>query len=1249
MLSLRNALLLVTAIFLSATLSFAQTSTISGTVYDPSGAVVGGADVTAFNEATGVEFKQVTNEVGLFSFPSIGVGTYTVTVEIPGFKTAKRTGITLNTGTPSVQNFNLALGGADQTVSVEAAAMIINTTSATLGNIIEHVTIQAMPLNGRNPLNLVILEPGVVQTGSTGINVNGMRAQSGNVTIDGIEANEASNPTPLNNVFRINPDNVQEFKVTTSNPTPEEGKNAGLNVTMATRSGGNEFHIQAVEYFRNTVMNANEAFANAQKNPRTFIQSNQYGFDVTGPIIKGKTFFYGAWQGQKVNLQLAIDKAFGSIPSLYTPTAMAGNYRYFVPDPNNPLKINGTTITQNSPLLVNADGSLNTAAGVRMCASTTDRGCIQTYNIFGNDPQKIGPDAQVMKLLASYPAANNYVSSGDGLNTAGYLWNTPFQVRGPRNILRIDHNFNSNNSMFFRILWAEEDQLKGDPLNSRPAIYPGFPPRGEVQRPAQNWAASFRTVISPTKVNEFTVGYARFKFYFTYIDSNPDALNLPRFTMNNVTVHYVNQPHSIRWLNTPQFIDNFSWTRGAHQMRFGGNVRFYQQNNQQGGGQDNAIPSISLSATNTSFTGFNLPSTGIASTDLSRLQSSINDLLGIPATLTARFVSNMNNDTYNPSKSGNYYSVWDSGERLKQFNAYAQDEWRVRNNLTMTYGVRWEWNKPATESSQPLFVPDRAIDGSQGPVTFVHSDALWKRRNLTALAPRIGLSWNAMNKTVVRTGYGISFDSVSTFFAANAANSIPGVAFQCVATTYGAGTTQGCGSVPSNVRLSQGFPTELAPPTVKPSSFLSPPSATSSTAPNITYVDPNLKEATIHQWNLSIERELPGGMSLQVAYVGNRGTRLHSNLDPNQIIIAPVLGQFKAMQSNVNSGCQPDGTGCPAGVIGQSLPLVTSGILTAAFVNSATTKTDLQQNALGNFVTRVEQNTTAAHLRPNPQFNSISYLSNAADSVYHSMQATLRKRFANGFQLNSVFTWAKAIDDQSSDPVGTGTSPSAGGGGVVDMNNLRDNRAPANWDRKFTSITNWIYELPFGKGHRFMNSNAALNTVLGGWSIQGFNALMSGTPFSVSSGFKTSYGVNSRAVLAPGVSSQPDASLKTKAGVIGPVFFNDNSAFALAPPGSNGFGRNTFTGPGFWDVDASVSKTFDITERLKTKFTLEAFNALNHTNYRSLADATQGSVNILSTQFGQSCCQTRPVATSTAIVSNGEAYRVIQAVLKINW
>jgi hypothetical protein len=424
-----------------------------------------------------------------------------------------------------------------------------------------------------------------------------------------------------------------------------------------------------------------------------------------------------------------------------------------------------------------------------------------------------------------------------------------------------------------------------------------------------------------------------------------------------------------------------------------------------------------------------------------------------------------------------------------------------------------------------------------------------------------------------------------------------------------------------------------------------------ATAPNIATIDPDLKQATVHQWNLSIQRELPGGMSIQVAYVGNRGTRLYSNLDANQVETAPILSQFLTMQANRKAGCTPIGTNCPAGITGQTIPMLTSGVVTSAFLTSSATITDLDQNAAGNLAGRLENGFLGLGLRPNPQFGTAAYLSNGADSNYHSLQATFRKLFSNGFQLNSSFTWSKAMDNQSSDPVGTSGTPGAGGGGVINSHDLRGNRARANWDRKFVSVTNWIYELPFGKGHRFLaNGGGLVNGILGGWSIQGFNALMSGTPFTVTSGARTGFSsALSRAVLAPGVTELPDAKLKVKPGVTGPVFFMDTTQFAIAPPGSIGMGRNVFTGPGYWDIDASVSKTFDITERLSSKFSVEAFNALNRTNYRSLADATVGSTSILSPQFGQTCCQSRPTATSTAIVSNGEAYRVIQAVLKISW
>ena len=332
---LRAVQLLGAGILLTAALCFAQTSAtaLSGTVYDSSGAVIAGATVTVTNDATGVVLTQTSNNAGLFSFPSIPVGAYTLTIEMTGFKTIRRTGITLVVGTPATENVTLDLGDTREVVKVEASVVPINTTTATLGNVVEHQAVASLPLNGRNPLNLIVLEPGVTQRQGTTITVNGTRSMAGNVTIDGIEANEASNPVPTNNVFRINPDNVEEFKVTTSNPTPEEGKNSGLNVSIATRSGTNQYHVAAIEYFRNSVLNANEFYANALGNPRTNIHANQYGFDGGGPIRKNRTFFYGAWQGQKVNLALAIDKAFGRIPNVYTPQALSGIYRYFVVNP----------------------------------------------------------------------------------------------------------------------------------------------------------------------------------------------------------------------------------------------------------------------------------------------------------------------------------------------------------------------------------------------------------------------------------------------------------------------------------------------------------------------------------------------------------------------------------------------------------------------------------------------------------------------------------------------------------------------------------------------------------------------------------------------------------------------------------------------------------------------------------------------------------------------------------------------------
>jgi len=312
-------------------------------------------------------------------------------------------------------------------------------------------------LNGRNPLTLLTLEPGVVQRSAggagSGIHVKGSRDRAYNVTIDGIEANESSVPNPVSNLYRLTPDNIQEYKVTTSNQTPEEGRNSGASISVATRSGSNDFHGTTYWFLRNTTLNSNEFYANAQGTQKPDIKMNQFGAEVGGPIQRNKTFFFFSYGDQKINTTQPIDQTFGGPTLLYNATALSGVYRYFVADPRNPFVLNGTTITRNSTALVDpSTGELR--PGVRNCTSSTDVNCVASYNFAANDPARIGIDPTIARLLASYPKPNNY-QVGDGLNTASYSWNPPTNFRGPNFMARGDHQINGSNSVFFRALWGD--------------------------------------------------------------------------------------------------------------------------------------------------------------------------------------------------------------------------------------------------------------------------------------------------------------------------------------------------------------------------------------------------------------------------------------------------------------------------------------------------------------------------------------------------------------------------------------------------------------------------------------------------------------------------------------------------------------------------------------------------------------------------------------------------------------------------
>jgi hypothetical protein len=806
-------------LLITSATGFAQTSTsrMLGRVVDEKHASVAGATVTVTNEATNISQTQTTTEAGVFAFDSLPVGNYTVTVEQSGFKKYQQTGNRLEVNTPLSIDVVMEVGQVSEVVMIQGGAEQLQTANATLGNVVDQKAIETLPLNGRNPLTLLLLEPGVVQRSfggiGSGVHVNGSRDRAYNVTIDGIEANESSVPNPVSNLYRINPDNVQEFKVTTNNATAEEGRNSGASISIATRSGTSEFHGTGFIFFRNDALNSNDWYANAQKTPKPVIRMGQYGFEVGGPIKKDKTFFFGSWQYNRVDFTQPIDQTFG-IPIVYTAQARAGVFRYFVPDPANPVVIAGTTILRNSPLLVDSGTG---ALRVPVCPTAISVGCVRVYDTrttgsTGNNTLAKPLDSAVAGLLNHFPLPNNF-SSGDGLNTATFLWNPPTAIRGPAINIRVDHNFNENNSVFARYLWSDYNTLQGDPLNGRPQVYPDNPPQGEVFRRTSNLAIGWRRVISPRVVNELTAGYGRFGFLFTQGEANPAWPDVPPYDFTSLSEPWLNTPRTARWVTTPQILDNLSVVHGAHVFRGGINFRFYRHVDQRGQpGGINVTPSVTFSQANRNpFTsdGFKNALNINASNDAGTLGNLINTLYGLPARISQTFISNLGDNVFLPFKTGDSVTLYAEKHNLDQYNLYFQDEWKVRPNLTLNYGGRWEINPPGNTSPDAnVFVASTPIAASSN-VTFVPAKRWYEGDFKWAIGPRIGLAYSpdfksgilhtlfgGNNHSVIRLGYGLAFDTISSFQVTAAAGRIPGLVQTCTTTFPFTTITNGCVNSP---------------------------------------------------------------------------------------------------------------------------------------------------------------------------------------------------------------------------------------------------------------------------------------------------------------------------------------------------------------------------------------------------------------------------------------------------------------------
>ncbi|MDQ3130282.1 MAG: TonB-dependent receptor [Acidobacteriota bacterium] len=1185
-------------------------SRVTGTVTDNSGAVVPDATVTLLNEGTAQSLTAQTSEDGNYSFDLIPVGTYTITVEKAGFKRLVSTNNNVNVNLPTTLNVALEIGDVSATVTVENTAEVVQTsTSGNVGTTIEQRTVESLPivgLRGRNPLDLINFQPGVVVGANIGggVHVNGSRDRAFNFTLDGIDINESSaggsNFTPI----RPNPDAIQEFQILTSNFTAEQGRSSGAQVSLITRSGTNRLSGNIFEYYQTPDFNANEYENNLNSIPRRQFLQHIFGGSLGGPLVipgfgegtpplhvlKDRAFFF-------VNLQLLrANETRLAQRTVYTDLARQGIYRYVVGGRNAAA---GTSTSTAFPTgaSVNADGSPR----YPNCVGNppTNAPCIQAYNVRTQSPITIDPF--IGSLLSSIPSPNDF-SRGDGLNTAGFNFVAP-QIENQYDFVsKFDFKLNDNNQFYLRYSQGQQDTL-GDRVNGGQPAFPGFPNLVDTLRNPKNAAFNYRASPSAKLTNEFVFGINLFSFSFATAQPDP---NIP-FVLNNVTDPNTNFAYNARTVRTFQFVDNLTYDFSPHIIKTGINFRFGKQFDDRSSAGGGIEGSVGFGAGSSSFTGFNLPSAGstsINSVDLSRLQSTVNDLIGRIGSINQGFVV----DPSNPSRFAPAGTRFNFTAYYPEYDFYVQDTWRARQNLTFDIGLRYEIKLNPSSKDLPILRPNQPFTTGSTPTNtlrFVEGDLF--KDDFNNLSPSLGFAYDPFKsgKTSIRANYRLSYDRFpSQVFANSIYQSTPGNTF--------ASTISGVGT--QNLLIRNGFPNLT--PTLTPDALRQTPAFSPS---GITLVDPDLQFPENHQWFVGFQRELWAKNVLEINYIGRRGTHLFGGYDANQVNILAsdprcpenFLQAFNALRASttansclINLLFTGSGTNNAGTATFRSIPAISSTLSNTQTGGSvATAAVVVSQRSPGNNQQLIATTiNNPFFFQSLPQFSgNVNVLDSNDVSRYNGLEFIIKRRITNGIGYQLAYTFSKSMDTRSFDPtfttVSRGTAQSASST-PFDINNRRLNYALSDFDRRHALQAYYVIDLPFGRGRKFgSDTPRVVDFFVGGWQIAGTFNLASGRPFTVYSGLNTFSNVVSS-------TANCDNCPRDLGGLIQRngtnFFFTEEAAsrFSLPAPGELGnTGRNYFIGPRQFQTNVSLAKKFKFTERYSFDLRVDALNVTNTPNF----------------------------------------------------
>lgn len=1121
--SVLSAVVCFSLVFLCSS-AVAQTASINGTVSDSTGALIEDATVTVRNTATNASRGAQTSGTGIYNITQLPAGPYEVTVEKAGFASVRFADIVLTVDQALTVNANLSVGGGREQITVESSDVPVDTTDAQLSNVVEHEQMTELPLILRDPYQLVLLGPGVTQSdGMGGVSVNGGRERNNNFLLDGADNNDTEVPGSLGGITSQNPDSTEEFRVITNNFAPEFGRNNGAIIDVITKSGTNNFHGNAFYFGRWDALGARDFF-NHQIDPNTGLVEpknpyvrNLYGASLGGPIVKDKTFFFVNYQGDRFVTNITNNSTV----------------------PTDAFKTGQFTFT-------NIDNGFSQAIDVTGTASGTNN----------NNATTVGLDPVIQKILALYPSPTS--ANADGI-TGQLFFPSESREKDEDAVLKIDHKLSHSNSLTGRYIYNwfhdpnpfHEDFLPG----GLGAIY-------SFQR-TQGLALSLTSSPGTTLVNELRASANRTNLFFGcngtnvfdgfgYLDQvgRGADFNLPTFAGFGCA-DLGDSDSQERRTGTYQYWDNLTKVKGSHTMKFGGEFRNVYSNN---------YTDFSSRAAFT-FNIFTSDGINVLQNINANLQGSeYNAFEDMTSSLLGLVNSQAQTQFF--TKGGARLTNDELDFRQRELGLFAQDQWKLRSNLTITYGLRWEYYGVPFEAHGNLSnlfqdssgAPPALAGGGNGftfspvgPGTGLQLYNSYYRN----FEPRLGFAWDPFKdgKTSVRGGIGVFSDRVYGNLVSDARGNPPfqPSLFNTIASDFGpTSAAQLVNQVP---------PAQLTPSPVVPQfSFLFPD----------LFAD-NIKPPEVVTWNFGIQREMSSKVTVEANYVGNHGTRILRVVDGN----APqpnLVNSLVTYCSNPNNAF-----GC--------------------------SNSTLQYNLLyygGDF----------GYL-PEDAVNNNAFLHTFTDetsghSWYDGLQTQVTAHGMKGLQVQLAYTWAHALDD-SSDPLVT----TAGNGNYpVDSYALNREHGNSGFDTRQRAVVNFIYQPGIGRGKSLL-SQGFVGRVFEGWQVSGIASFQTGLPYDIFGPLDTLHtGIADRATV---VNSSILKTIPTSGHINsgGGVFTGENIAGFNPDDGSvpipwsipANVVRNNWYGPGVNNWDVSLSKTNALSENLHLQFRFETYNLFNRVQF----------------------------------------------------